>query len=283
MAEHTRPSQAEHSYETSPSQAEHSRPPSFHEGNQGAGTAWADNDVDQADLSEYQSMPSASEAMRPSASEGSTTSTSTSVAAPAIARPKRKSRSMLVPALVGFLALGGLAAAGVVVATQGRATDPNTPAYDNGQKKYTGLTVDGKESGRWIYWSRDGQKTEEGDYRDGKRIGRWRQWNDDGQLIGEGDYTDGAKQGTWIERYPTGEKMAEGEYRQGKKQGAWTLWHRSGFRKAEGDFIEDKQAGKWTEYQDPFPEGAAPAPDTGTPSGTPPATATPGTPGASGK
>ena len=51
-----------------------------------------------------------------------------------------------------------------------------------------GEYVDGRQSGRWVWWHSNGQTASRGEYRDGAKLGQWRRWTESGQLEQQADF-----------------------------------------------------------------------------------------------
>ena len=136
----------------------------------------------------------------------------------------------------------------------------------------TGLYLQGKRHGRWVYRNRNGVVREEGLYINGKKDGKWIKRRSGGDIASEGTYVDGERdgqwvfrdeyrvsegrivngkrQGQWVTRCPDGSVLG-GPYVNGEKHGHWVVSSSGGQScdsgHLEGTYVNDKKHGEWIE------------------------------------
>ena len=82
--------------------------------------------------------------------------------------------------------------------------------WDNGNKRFEGTYMIGKEDGKHTEWYKNGQKEKETTWSDGVLNGEWAEWFENGQSMFEGSYMNGVIDGPLSEWYSNGQKKEEG-------------------------------------------------------------------------
>jgi len=88
-----------------------------------------------------------------------------------------------------------------------------TTNYPNGQIRKTGLTLNGKNHGKWVWYYPSGQVKMEGYFEHGKRIGQWHTYSIEGQKLTQSTYKDDQLNGQYI-KWNENEKVLEKHYYQ---------------------------------------------------------------------
>lgn len=76
----------------------------------------------------------------------------------------------------------------------------------------TGQYLNGKKTGKWIWYHESGNKLSEGSYSNGLKTGKWYEWSDNYAYVSIGNFSAGRKEGKWLEytipmQEENGEKM----------------------------------------------------------------------------
>jgi len=143
--------------------------------------------------------------------------------------------------------------------------------YPTGELKSQGAYINGKKTGKWMYYFQNGKTEQTGSYnKNGKPEGNWvwyyetgnilreetfinglpegemREYTDSGKVITRGMFMDGDKEGFWF--LEEGDEKQEGNYKAGQKTGEWKWYYKNGRLAYEGEYVENLENGKHTMY-----------------------------------
>lgn len=145
--------------------------------------------------------------------------------------------------------------------------------YDNGQIRYQGQFIDGKESGTFSFYdengnlkatnsfsengskaynktfSEDGVVIAEGFFIDKKREGEWRFYDEKTKtLILTEEYQNGILNGVSRTYFLTGNLSEETHYINGTKQGLWQKFYANNMLEAKANYLDDQFDGEGIFY-----------------------------------
>ena len=129
-----------------------------------------------------------------------------------------------------------------------KSWDPNEVIVSEGEY------VDGKKTGKWVWFENGEPKGWEENYESGTLNGNFFNLSPFSEMRGKGEFNSGIKNGEWEEYYTQKDRSLElkqkGTYVEGVKQGIWSLYAKNGRRIAEGTYENNQKNGTWTEGQD---------------------------------
>ena len=91
-----------------------------------------------------------------------------------------------------------------------------------------GSMLEGKRTGKWVYWYKNGNRQLEGEFFENKKTGTWIKWNQNGRKVTEGEFLYGKMHGIWTDWHGNGRKALESHWILGKRDGTWTYWTTDG-------------------------------------------------------
>ena len=109
-----------------------------------------------------------------------------------------------------------------------------TRYYENGNKEFEGVLVNGEKNGEWNYWYHDSSSKIKVTYKNGLKHGMQTSWNVNGQKSNETNFVEGKKQGKATWWHEDGKLDVEGNFENDVQEGLWTYWRTDGQKGNEG-------------------------------------------------
>ena len=120
--------------------------------------------------------------------------------------------------------------------------------YANGQIKFSGNYVNGKQDGKWYYWYRNGKISAVQNFVLGEPNDYWYTWFKNGQVQSRFYYLDGNEEGICITFFKNGKKESEVAYHLGMKNGKFLSWYTNGQPEIEAEYKNDKLVKPYKEW-----------------------------------
>ena len=127
--------------------------------------------------------------------------------------------------------------------------------YPDGTPKDKGKYVNGRRSGRWIFYDPLGKVMQEGDYKNGKEDGEWQWYFPDGSVRLRQNYENGLLNGLSEEYSDSGKIVARGQYVDGLEEGEWQYFtdgqasdNKKGGERIIGKYANGERTGEWRHY-----------------------------------
>lgn len=120
--------------------------------------------------------------------------------------------------------------------------------YENGNKRYEGLTSWHEPHGMWTYWYESGSVEAQRLFKKGLREGLSFEYYENGQKKTELAWKAGLRNGIWKTWYEDGTVESEGLFVWDRRNGPWKDYHPNGQLSRSGNMKNDVQDGPWEEF-----------------------------------
>lgn len=125
-----------------------------------------------------------------------------------------------------------------------------TNFYPNGQKKATGELVEGKKTGKWVFFYPNGVKQAVEYYQNDELHGLVKNFDFDGNLLSIENWHQGLIQDSAFYYFPSGQLEKQGLYKNGQYDGYWTFYHPNGTLKRKLFYYHGAPNGEWKYFND---------------------------------